>query len=318
MKIHLGIIMDPISLINIKKDSTFAMLLTAQERNYIIYYMESKDIFLKKNKIYGKTKYLTVINNQKKWFSFSNKKITLLSTLNVILVRKDPPVNIEFIYLTYLLDKLKKENVLIINNPTSLRNYNEKLLATNFPEIIPKTLMSKKISEIKKFLHKYKDIIIKPLDAMGGKSIFRIKYNDENKQVILETMTNNGKKFCLSQEYVSDIKHGDKRILIIDNYIVPFCLTRIPQEGENRANLAVGGIGIVNKLSSQDYMIANQVLPFLKKKEIIFVGLDVIGNKLIEVNITSPTGICQIEHFSNISITKKLFFFIENKIVDQN
>ncbi|CAL4325326.1 glutathione synthase [Buchnera aphidicola] len=316
MKIHLGIIMDPISSINIKKDSTFSMLLQAQERNYIIYYMEPKNIFFKENKVYGRTKYLTVIKDKKKWFSFSEEKITLLSELNVILMRKDPPVNIEFIYLTYLLDKLKKENVLVINNPTSLRNYNEKLLATNFPKIIPKTLMSRSIAEIKKFLYEHKDIIIKPLDAMGGKSIFRIKDKDENKQVILETMTKNGKKFCLSQKYVSDVQYGDKRILIVDNYIVPWCLTRIPKKGENRANLAVGGIGKVNKLTSQDYIIANCVLPFLKKKEIFFVGLDVIGNKLIEINITSPTGICQIENFSKISITQKLFHFIEKKIIN--
>ncbi|WP_343153594.1 glutathione synthase [Buchnera aphidicola (Mindarus keteleerifoliae)] len=315
MSVHLGVIMDPISKINIEKDSTFSMLLKAKKRNYILYYMQLGDVFLKKDRIYGKTKILNVINDKKKWFSFSEEKIIPLSKLDVILIRKDPPVNMEFIYLTYLLDKLKKENVLLINNPTSLRNYNEKLLATNFPEIIPQTLMSNNISEIKKFLSKHKDIIIKPLNAMGGKSIFRIKIEDQNKQVILETMTKNGSKFCLSQKYITDIKNGDKRILIIDNYIVPWCLTRLPIKGENRANLAVGGIGIVKTLNKTDYKIANTTLSFLKKKGLIFVGLDIIGNKLIEINVTSPTGICQIEKFCKISIAEKLFNFIEKKII---
>ncbi|ANF17246.1 glutathione synthetase [Buchnera aphidicola (Schlechtendalia chinensis)] len=315
MKIKLGIVMDPICSINIKKDSSFAILLEAQKRKYSIYYMELLDLYLENNKPFAKAKLLTLKNNIKKWFFFKKEKNISLLNLDIILMRKDPPINEQYIYITYILEQAENQGVLVINKPKSLRNFNEKLFTIWFPNLIPKTLITSNISKIHNFLQKYEDIIIKPLNGMGGFSIFRIKKNDPNTMVIIETMTNHGKKLCISQIYLPEIKNGDKRILVINGKPFPWCLSRIPKINENRGNLAVGGTGKVKKLTRYDWNIANFVSKTLKKNGLYFVGLDVIGNKLTEINITSPTCINEIQSKCKISISNIILNSIEKRLL---
>jgi glutathione synthase len=314
MKIKLGIVMDPISTINIKKDSSFSILLKAQEKKYEIYYMEINDLYLIKNKSYARIRKLNIENNKKKWFFFGKEEYIALSSLDVILMRKDPPFNTQFIYATYILELAEKSGVLVINKPKSLRDCNEKIFATCFPEIIPETLVTSNSTLIRQFLNKHKDIIIKPLDGMGGMSIFRINKNDPNISVIIEVMTKYANVHCMLQSYLPEIKQGDKRVFIINGKPFPWCLARIPKSGETRGNLSAGGIGEPKKLSENDFKIANHVAPILKKMGLLFVGIDIIGNKLIEINITSPTGICEIESYCQTSITELIIDTIEKKI----
>ncbi|MCW5196445.1 glutathione synthase [Buchnera aphidicola (Pemphigus obesinymphae)] len=315
MNIKLGIIMDPISTINIKKDSSFAILIKAQEKKYTIYYMEIHDLFLIKNKSYAKSRLLRIEKNKKQWFFLGKEEYIPLSSLDVILMRKDPPVNMQFIYATYILEAAEKSGVLVINKPKSLRKFNEKIFATDFPEIIPDTLITSNTILIRQFLNKHQDIIIKPLDGMGGSSVFRVKKNDPNTSVIIETMTKYEKSYCVLQNYLPEIKKGDKRIFIINGKPFPWCLARIPKSGETRGNLAAGGIGKPKKLNQDDFKIANYISNALKKMGLLFVGIDVIGNKLIEINITSPTGICEIESHCDKSITDLIINTIEKKIL---
>lgn len=310
--------MDPIFSINIKKDSSFSILLEAQKRKYSIYYMEVLDLYLKNNKPFSKVKLLSLKNNKKKWFFFKESKNISLLDLDVILMRKDPPVDEQYMHVTYILEQAESQGVLVINKPGSLRDFNEKLSTMWFPEFIPYTLVTSNISQICNFLNKYEDIIIKPLNGMGGLSIFRIKKNDPNTMVIIETMTNYGKKLCMSQIYVPDIKYGDKRILIIDGKPFPWCLARIPKMNENRGNLAAGGLGKVQKLTLCDWNIANNIAPVLKNKGLYFVGIDVIGNKLTEINVTSPTCIQEIEFKCKISISKTILNSIEQRLITKD
>lgn len=306
--------MDPIDQINIKKDSSFAILLEAQKRKYNIYYMELHNLYLKNNKAYAKTKILFINNTQEKHFHFVDELDIPLSNLDVIFMRKDPPVNMEFIYATYILEHAEQEGVLIVNKPSNLRNCNEKIYTTYFPDLIPDTLISQNNIQIKNFINKHQDVIIKPLNAMGGNSIFRIQILDPNVSVIIETMTKNNTHFCLVQQYLPDIIYGDKRIIIIDGQPIPLCLARIPPTGETRGNLAAGGIGKVQKINENDFKIAKILSPFLIEKGLIIVGIDVIGTKLTEINITSPTCICEIQTKSDICITKLILNAIEKKL----
>ncbi|WP_343189920.1 glutathione synthase [Buchnera aphidicola (Astegopteryx bambusae)] len=318
MKIKLGVVMDPIEKINIKKDSTFSILLEAQNRNYIIYYMEIKDLYIHCNKAYSESKIIILKKNIKQWYKIIKKKTILLSKLDIILMRKDPPVNMEFIYSTYILEKAEKNGVIVVNKPKSLRDFNEKFFATKFKKFIPVTLITSKKNKIKEFIKINKDIIIKPLDGMGGSSIFRIKKKDKNFSVIVETVTKRESKYCVSQKYLKEILNGDKRIIIINGKPIKWCVYRIPQKGENRGNLAVGGKAKIKKISPQDFKIAKIVGKFLKKKGIILSGIDIIGEKLIEINITSPTCMCEIENFYNISISSILLNCLEKKILRKN
>lgn len=306
--------MDPIQLIDIKKDSSFAILLEAQKRKHKIYYMEMNDLYLRKGESYATTRLIKVQKKQNDHFEFINKKDISLNKLDVILMRKDPPFNNEFIYATYILERAEEKGVLIINKPQSLRDCNEKIFTSWFSKFTPDTLVTRKLSKIREFWQEKKDIILKPLNEMGGKNIFRIKKNDPNFSVIVETLTQYQTKYCMIQTYLPEVKLGDKRILIINGKPIPWSLTRMPKDGETRANLAAGGKGIVQKLSEKDWKIANYLAPILKERGLILVGLDVIGDKLTEINVTSPTCICEIEEKKNISITSILINYIENKI----
>lgn len=315
--IKLGIVMDPISSIDIKKDSSFAMLLEAQRRGYKIYYMEIGSLYLRGSKALASTRLLSINQNYDMWFNLNSEQNINLSELDVILIRKDPPLNKDFIYASYILERAENEGVLIVNKPQSLRDCNEKLFISWFVDHIPDTLVSCSDYQIRTFLEKHSDIILKPLDGMGGASIFRIKKNDPNLTVIIETMTGYGCHFCMAQNYLPAIKYGDKRVLIVDGATVPYCLARIPKSGETRGNLAAGGHGEARLLSANDWKIANDVAPVLKKKGLIFVGIDIIGNNLTEINVTNPTCIQEIEASFPISITGMLMDAIENRLTTQ-
>ena len=315
--IKLGIVMDPISAINIKKDSSFAMLLQAQQRGYEIHYMEMADLYLLEGEARASTKLLSVEQNPDKWFSFSSQQDIALSELDVILMRKDPPFDTEYIYATYILERAEDEGTLIVNKPQSLRDANEKLYTSWFSQFTPKTLVSRDAKRLKAFYLSEQDIILKPLDGMGGASIFRLKPNDANVSVIIETLTEHGQRYAMAQRYIPQITDGDKRILVVNGKPVPYCLARIPASGETRGNLAAGGRGEARPLSESDWQIANAIGPTLKAKGLIFVGLDVIGDKLTEINVTSPTCIREIEAAFPVSITAMLFDEIEQLLASR-
>lgn len=309
--IKLGIVMDPISSINIKKDSSFAMLLQAQERGYQLHYMEMADLYLLDGQARASTKILRVEQNSSHWYEFNGQQDIALSDLNVILMRKDPPFDTEFIYATYILERAEEQGTLIVNKPQSLRDANEKLYTSWFSQHTPKTLVTRDAARLKAFYQAEQDVILKPLDGMGGASIFRLKPEDANVSVIIETLTEHGTRYAMAQQFIPAIKDGDKRVLVINGEPVPYCLARIPASGETRGNLAAGGRGEARPLTESDWAIARAVGPALKAKGLIFVGLDIIGDKLTEINVTSPTCIREIEAAFPISITGLLFDQIE-------
>lgn len=312
--IKLGIVMDPITQINIKKDSSFAMLLQAQHRGYELHYMEMADLYLNNGEARARTRLLSVEQNYDNWYSFGSEQDISLSDLDVILMRKDPPFDTEFIYATYILERAEEKGTLIVNKPRSLRDCNEKLFTAWFSDLTPETLVTRNKTQLKAFWQQHGDIILKPLDGMGGASIFRVKEGDPNLGVIAETLTELGTRYCMAQNYLPAIKDGDKRVLVIDGEPVPYCLARIPQGGETRGNLAAGGRGEPRPLSDSDWEIARRVGPELKARGLIFVGLDIIGDRLTEINVTSPTCIREIEAEFPVSITSMLFDAIEKRL----
>ncbi|ABI70403.1 MULTISPECIES: glutathione synthase [Shewanella] len=315
--IKLGIVMDPISDINIKKDSSFAMLLDAQARGYQLFYMEMHDLAMVNGKAMATMRELSVKQDADQWFTLGESVDTPLAELDVILMRKDPPFDTEFIYATYMLERAEEEGVLIVNKPQSLRDANEKLFTAWFSEFTPETIVTRDAKRIRAFHQLKQDIILKPLDGMGGTSIFRVKKDDPNVGVIIETLTSYGQQYAMAQAFIPEITQGDKRILVVDGEPVPYALARIPMKGETRGNLAAGGSGVAQPLSESDWKIARAIGPELKKRGLIFVGLDVIGDKLTEINVTSPTCIKEIEAAFDVNITGMLMDAIEARISQQ-
>jgi glutathione synthase len=295
----LGILMDPISGINIKKDSSFAMLLAAQKRGWDIYYMEQKDLFINNDMPMANLQSLKVEDNTEHWFTLSDTKVQELSSLDIILMRKDPPFDLEYIYSTYILEHAERLGTIVVNSPAALRNVNEKFFITHFPECIAPTQVSRNMDFLLNFIAKHGDTIIKPLDGMGGQGIFRVSASDPNTKVILETITKNETSYVMAQKYLPEISAGDKRILLI------------PAEGEFRGNLARGGRGKGLELSKRDRWICQQVGPKLREMGLFFVGLDVIGDYLTEINITSPTCIRELDSLYNINISEQLMGVLE-------
>ncbi|MES2870819.1 MAG: glutathione synthase [Pseudomonadota bacterium] len=314
MSVRVGIVMDPIAGISYKKDSSLAMLLAAQDRGWTLFYMEQQDLYLNEGKARARMKPLKVFANPEKWFELEAETDTALSDLDVILMRKDPPFDMEFVYSTYLLEQAERDGVLIVNKPQSLRDCNEKLFATQFTQCTPPTVVSRRADVLREFATLHGDVILKPLDGMGGTSIFRHRVGDPNLSVILETLTANGTQQIMAQGYLPAIKDGDKRILMIDGEPVPYCLARIPAHGETRGNLAAGGRGEARPLSDKDRWIAAQVGPTLREKGLLFVGLDVIGEHLTEINVTSPTCIREIDNAYGTNIGALLMDAIERKL----
>lgn len=317
MSVRVGIVMDPIAGISYKKDSSLAMLLAAQERGWTLFYMEQQDLYLNEGKARARMKPLKVFANPEKWFELDAETDTALSDLDVILMRKDPPFDMEFVYSTYLLEQAERDGVLIVNKPQSLRDCNEKLFATQFTQCTPPTVVSRRSDVLREFAALHGDVILKPLDGMGGTSIFRHRVGDPNLSVILETLTANGTQQIMAQAYLPGIKDGDKRILMIDGEPVPYCLARIPAQGETRGNLAAGGRGEARPLTDKDRWIAAQVGPTLREKGLLFVGLDVIGEHLTEINVTSPTCIREIDNAYGTRIGALLMDAIERKLASR-
>ncbi len=311
---RLGVVMDPIGSINIKKDSTFAMLLEAQARGWELHYMELGDLFLRDGVAFARRRSLKVFEDSSRWFEFGPETTSVLSELDVILMRKDPPFDMEYVYATYLLERAEAAGVLVVNKPRSLRDANEKLFTAWFPQCTPPTLVARRAALIRDFLAEHQDIILKPLDGMGGASVFRLRREDPNVNVVLETLTHKETRYAMAQRFIPEITQGDKRILMIDGEPIPFALARIPAAGETRGNLAAGGTGVGAPLSERDRWICREVGPVLRERGLLFVGLDVIGDYLTEINVTSPTCIRELDKLYGLHISAQLLDVIANRL----
>ncbi|MBT5293712.1 MAG: glutathione synthase [Cellvibrionales bacterium] len=314
MSIKLGIVMDPIDSIKPYKDSSLAMLLAAQERGWELHYFLQENLLIDNGIAQGYGQPLTVTDSEENWFTLSDPTLIPLGDLDVILMRKDPPFDSQFLYSTFILESAEKLGTLVVNKPQSLRDCNEKVFATDFPQCCPPVLITANAERIRSFHKDHSDIILKPLDGMGGASIFRVKPNDPNLSVIIETLTQHGTQSLMAQRYIPEITQGDKRILLIDGVPVPFALARIPAAGETRGNLAAGGRGEAQPLTERDYWICEQVAPTLRAKGLLFVGIDVIGDYLTEINVTSPTCIRELDKQCDLNIAGQLMDCINEKL----
>lgn len=311
MKRQLAILMDRIEDIKIYKDSSFAMLLEAARRGYQLHYLLQNSLYLRADRACARAQPLQVFDDKQRWFELGTAADIELGQMDVVLSRKDPPFDTQYLHDTHILELAQAQGALVINRPQSIRDCNEKLFALHFPQCCPRTLVARDAKLLKQFIHEIGQGVAKSLDGMGGTAIFRISASDPNLNVILETLTHEGRELALVQEYLPAIKDGDKRILMIDGEPVPYALARIPQGDEFRGNLARGGIGRAQPLSERDQWIAAQVGPELRRRGLYFVGLDVIGDYLTEVNVTSPTCIREIDQAFGINIAGQLFDAIE-------
>lgn len=314
MTVSLGIVMDPITAISFKKDTSLALLQAAQAKDWSLYYMELSDLFLADNIAKAHTQALTVYDDPARWFSLGQAQTLSLGELDVVLMRKDPPFDSAFLHSTYILEAAEQQGCMVVNDPRSLRDCNEKLFATQFPLCCPPLMVSNKHAFLREFHREHGDVIFKPLDGMGGSRIFRCKPDDPNVSVVLETLTEDDKEYVMAQQFIPDISNGDKRILMVDGEPIPYALARIPAKGETRGNLAAGGRGEARPLTERDRWIAAQVAPVLKEKNLLFVGLDVIGDYLTEINVTSPTCAREIDAAYDTRIGDKLMDAIEQRL----
>jgi len=306
-----AVLMDPIADIHVEKDSTLALLLEAQRRGYRLLYLTQGDLALRDAVPFARLAPLQVRDDPAGWFSLETAQWRDLREVDVILARKDPPFDAQFLYDTMVLELAQRGGVQIINDPRGLRDANEKLFSLHFPQCIPPTIIARDADEIRRFVTEHGDVVLKPLDGMGGRSIFRSGRGDPNLNVIIETLTADGRNFTVAQRYIAEIRDGDKRILMIDGEPVPYVLARMPQGDDFRGNLARGGKGVGRPLSERDRWIAAQAGPELRKRGMRFVGLDVIGDYLTEVNVTSPTCIRELDKQFGLNIAGMLFDAIE-------
>ena len=309
--IRTGVVMDPISGIKSYKDSTFAMLLEAQRRGHELLYMETADLSIKDGVAMGHMRNLSVRDNNDDWFTLGESMHCDLAALDILLMRKDPPFNMDYVYMTYILDLARIEGVSVVNRPQALRDANEKVFITQFPQCCVPALITRSSAEIKDFVVDHGLSVVKPLDGMGGESIFQVRPDDPNLNVILETITDKERELVMVQRYIPEITQGDKRILVVNGEPVPYALARIPGEGDFRGNLAKGGTGKGIALTDRDYWIVSQVAPELKRRGIVFAGLDVIGDWLTEINVTSPTCIRELDSEFGLNIAADLFDALE-------
>jgi glutathione synthase len=315
--ISLGFVMDPISSINIIKDSTFAMMLEAQRRNYSLFYMTQSDLFIKDDIVFASMSAVTVKDDKSNWYNLEDPQLRPLHELSSVLMRKDPPFDMEYIYSTYLLELAEQKGCLVINRPASVRSANEKLFTAWFPGCSPETLVTRDIERLKAFHNELKHIVVKPLDGMGGSMVFQIRDGDANRSVILETITQNGTQTVMAQRFLPEFKQGDKRILLINGKPFPHGLARIPAAGESRGNLAAGASYQGVDLTDREYQICDAVSPKLKEMGLMFVGLDVIGDYLTEINVTSPTCIRELDTIYSANIAGLLMDAIENELSEE-
>jgi len=313
-KISVGVVMDPIESITPKKDSTLAMLLEAERRGAEIHYMLQGDLKLISGEARANSRLLHVRDDLESWFEIGAEQNIGLGELDVILMRKDPPFDMEYIYTSYILERAEEGGALTVNRPQALRDMNEKAYTAWFADCSPATLITRSMQEMKSFLEEHKRIAVKPLDGMGGRSVFVVSHGDNNANVIFETLTNHGQLFAMVQEYIPEISEGDKRILLIDGEPIPHALARIPPADDNRGNLVVGAVGKGRDLSAQDLRICSEVGPVLKERGVVFAGIDVIGDYLTEINVTSPTGIRELDNIFELNIAGDLFDAIEKRL----
>ena len=312
--LRVGVVMDPIESITPEKDSSLAMLLEAQRRGAEIHYLLQKDLKLVAGVALGHSTLLRVSDDNDNWFEKGAQQEIRLGDLDVILMRKDPPFDMEFIYTTYILDRAESAGALIVNKPQALRDMNEKAYTAWFADCAPLTMITRSMAQMKEFLKEHGRIVVKPLDGMGGKSIFVVVDGDNNANVIFETLTDNGNRFAMAQVYIPEISDGDKRILLINGDAVPYALARIPPADDNRGNLVMGAAGEARELTERDRWICSQVGPVLKERGVIFAGIDVIGDFMTEVNVTSPTGIRELDRAFELNIAGVLFDAIEKRL----
>jgi glutathione synthase len=314
MTVKLAVVMDPISKIHYEKDTTLAFLQEAQRRKWDLFYLEPKDLYVKDGIAFGMAKPLQVFADPSHWFALGEVNQQELTTFDIILMRKDPPFNMEYIYTTYLLEFAKNQGVLVVNNPQSLRDANEKLFAQWFPHCMPPTLVSCDGQLLHDFIQEQQDVVLKPLHSMGGGSIFRLTAKDYNINVVLEVLTDNGRQHIMAQRFLPEIVKGDKRIFLIDGEPVPYAVARLPKEGEIRGNLAAGGTAKGVELSERDFWLCSQIGETLRQKELLFVGLDVIGDYITEINVTSPTCVRELESFYPVNICAQFLDVLEAKL----
>lgn len=306
MSLKIAFIIDPIPSLKPSKDSTLAMIEAAQQLQWEVFVMSIQDLFYNDGCVQCHSQPLKIALEKSEWYQLGEKKLSHINEFDVVMMRKDPPFNMEYIYSTYLLELAQSEGVVVCNDPGAIRDANEKLFTLQFPQCTPAVMVSANNDDLKSFHQQHQDVIFKPLDGMGGTSIFRVKEGDPNINVIIETLTELGTTPIMAQQFIPEISLGDKRILMINGEAVPYALARIPAKGETRGNLAAGGSGVVQPLTEKDQWIANQVGPVLKEKGLIFVGLDVIGNFLTEINVTSPTCIREIQNETQFPIAERL------------
>lgn len=309
----LGVITDPIETLNVNKDSSLAIMREASRRGWSLYYMQQKNLLLRDGKVFAKAQSVHLFEKAEQWFQLGEKQVYALDVFDVVLMRKDPPVDVDYLYATLLLDIAEKQGAFVVNKPAMLRDANEKIFASWFPHCCPPTIITADIEELKLFLTQQDEIVLKPLYGMGGESIFRLSQQEVNLNVILEIMTQKGKRMIVAQRYLPEIKAGDKRVLMIDGYPIDYALARIPAPGETRGNLAAGAKGEPVPLNERDRWLCEQVGPVLREKGLIFVGVDIIGDYITEINVTSPTCICELEKGTPLKISQQLLDVLESK-----
>lgn len=308
--------MDPIEAIKPWKDSSLAMLLEAKARGWHIFYFLLDDIFLDEGIAMGQFRQLSVYDDNDHWFDYGEAGRCRLDELDAILMRKDPPFDLEYIYCTYILEQAEESGVLVVNRPASLRDCNEKLYTREFPQCCVETRVSRNPLILKEFIDEHEDVIVKPLDGMGGQSIFRVQAGDPNTNAIIEAVSKHGKSQTMAQRYIPEIRDGDKRILLIDGVAIPYALARLPAAGENRGNIAAGATTRGQALSARDQWLCDQVGEDLRARGLLFVGIDVIGDYITEINVTSPTCIRELDRDFGLNISADLFECIERRLSD--
>ena len=311
---RLAVVMDPITGIKPGKDTSLALLLAAQARGWELLYLEMQDLWLRDGVAWGRCRPLQVFDDSRRWHELGEPQTLALGDLDAILMRKDPPFDAEYIYATYILERAEVAGALVCNRPQALRDANEKAYTAWFADCAPPTLIARHQEQLRAFRAEHGEVIAKPLDGMGGASIFRIREGDPNASVIFETLSEHGRRYCMLQKFIPAISEGDKRVLVVDGNAMPYTLARIPPAGETRGNLAAGGSGVVMPITEREQQIADQLGPTLRAKGLLFVGLDVIGGYLTEINVTSPTCVREIEREQDIDIAGQLIDAISARL----
>ena len=312
--LRVGVVMDPIADIAYKKDTTMALLWAAQDRGWSLHYLEQEDLLLREGRAFGLMRSLEVHRDPSRWYDLGESGVEPLADLDVILMRKDPPVDAHFLNAVHLLGFAEREGVMVVNPTRALLECNEKLFAQQFPQCCTPTLVSCRESELRAFHADHRDVIFKPLDGMGGTGIFHVQPEGRNLGAIIEMLTERGQRQIMAQRYIPEITDGDTRILLVDGEPVPYGLARVPMAGETRGNLAAGGNGISRELTARDHWLIDQIRPMIRDKGLLFVGLDVIGDYITEINVTSPTCVREIDDQRGTDIAGLLMDAIERRL----